>query len=130
MSFDIFVVYPTEHLKEEELELAPQIRKHMTPEDHVEAVQKIVAGVGPENLQIEIPAVTHFTKIWATDEYYPVFLSELPPPLLKVNDEVFVPNYHSYSCKLRDAPTLSEKPALDKLPFDMSMMGPPPEAAS
>ncbi|KAL7556723.1 hypothetical protein ACA910_006275 [Epithemia clementina (nom. ined.)] len=105
----------------------PEVMKaNISKQDNDAAVQQIIQVAGLDGLQTEIPGVLEATHEWATDEHYEEFLSEIPPPILKLQRDILIPNYHSYFCAMRDAPTMDTKPALTQIPFDPSMLLPPP----
>ena len=124
-----FVVEMGDHLKEEEETLPPAMLAAQVPkEDSDKAVEKIIQAGGLDGLKTEIPGVIVAMQDWATEAHYQEFLKEIPPPILKLQLDILVPNYKTWYCPMRDAPTMDSKPELTQLPFDPSMLPPPPPA--
>eukprot|EP00522_Entomoneis_paludosa_P007402 CAMPEP_0172455154 /NCGR_PEP_ID=MMETSP1065-20121228/11921_1 /TAXON_ID=265537 /ORGANISM="Amphiprora paludosa, Strain CCMP125" /LENGTH=366 /DNA_ID=CAMNT_0013207611 /DNA_START=8 /DNA_END=1108 /DNA_ORIENTATION=+ len=126
-----FCEFMAEHLLMEELKMPPAIREcGVTQEEEFAVVQKIIQSGGLEGLQTELPGVLVTTKHWGSPPFYQEFESlSVPPPLVKLAHEIFIPNYQNIHCAMRDAPTKSQKPGLVAVPFDPSMMPPPPPGA-
>lgn len=114
------------HFKEEEMTLPKLIREKITEAESDVYIRKLNVELGLEGLMVETPAVTVGLREWATESFLEKFEQGMPPPILKLVNDIFIPNHKSSYSAMRDAPTLSEKPALDQIPFDPSMLPPPP----
>ncbi|KAL7572609.1 hypothetical protein ACA910_010366 [Epithemia clementina (nom. ined.)] len=123
-----FVHEMLDHLKEEEMTLPQALKAHVPKKAHDEAVGKIVQAGGLGGLHIELPGILAAAQEWATDEHYQEMLLEIPPPVVQLAHDIFIPNYRSYHCAMRDAPTMEKKPVLVQIPFDPSMLPAPPAA--
>mmetsp|Transcript_24812 Transcript_24812/g.68701 ORF Transcript_24812/g.68701 Transcript_24812/m.68701 type:complete len:608 (-) Transcript_24812:121-1944(-) len=123
-----FVKNMKAHLKEEE-EFIPKALKEagISVEQNAQCMQKLYQAGGIFGLHAELPGVLVSLKIWASDEFYKDFVAnEIPPPLLALAKDIFIPNYKTKFQAMRDAPTMEEKPELTEVPFDPSMLPPPP----
>mmetsp|Transcript_8898 Transcript_8898/g.18454 ORF Transcript_8898/g.18454 Transcript_8898/m.18454 type:complete len:185 (-) Transcript_8898:188-742(-) len=119
-----------EHLLEEETKMPGPIRANVTQEENTECINKLMQAGGIEGLHTELPGVMVAAQEWATDEFYPQFLHEIPPPMIQLANDIFIPNYRNIHCAKRDAPTMTTHPEWTEIPFDPSMLPPPPPAAS
>ena len=115
-----------EHLQEEETMLPGPIKQHISLEENDAAVQQMIQAAGVEGLKMEFPAILCTLEEWATPEHYQEYVANIPPPIMKLQEEILIPNYKTYYCAMRDAPLQMEKPDLTQLPFDASMLPPLP----
>mmetsp|Transcript_19809 Transcript_19809/g.54589 ORF Transcript_19809/g.54589 Transcript_19809/m.54589 type:complete len:208 (+) Transcript_19809:63-686(+) len=123
----IFITDMKEHLKEEETFAPKAIREAgITEQENGECIGKLMQAGGILGLHTELPGVLIWTKHWGTDEYYESFLKEVPPPMIALANDIFIPNLKNKFHAQRDAPTMTEKPEWTEVPFDPSMLPPPP----
>ena len=125
-----FVQDMKEHLQEEETVFPRIIRDAEIPlELHQQTVGAIIQAGGLEALQTELPGILVAMQDWGTPEFYADFLAhELPPPIKELALNVLIPNYVNIHCALRDSPTMKSPPPMNEVPFDPSMLPPPPPA--
>ena len=118
----------TDHLEQEELEIPKAIRKYgITKEQNTEAENEIMASIDAHTIQFTLPSVRVAGQDWMENDYWETFVSLIPPVMQNLFKTTLLPNYYNVYCQLRDAPLLETEPDWSvELPFDMSMLAPPP----
>lgn len=101
-----------EHMGEEEEVYPPIVRKYFTPEEEQVVIGQIIQREGLIGLRNFFPAIAQAMKEWASPAFNKEFWDGVPPPVREQLEAVFVPDYHSFIVKKRDAPFATYKPDL------------------
>jgi len=111
-----FVAEMREHLKEEEETFPPLLRANFTQEEDAAIVQEILKKEGLHGTRIFVPSILAAMDNWATPKFKEDFLASFPPPILHRTTKYYVPDYETFVQPKRDAPTLSSKPDVGRVP--------------
>jgi hypothetical protein len=105
-----------EHLKEEEESTPPVLREHCTREEETPIINKVGQAGGLGDARTLFPAIKMAMDEWCTREFCVKFMQLAPPPIRHLVVRSYIPDYETNVIPMRNAPTLSSKPDLSRVP--------------
>mmetsp|Transcript_47880 Transcript_47880/g.89237 ORF Transcript_47880/g.89237 Transcript_47880/m.89237 type:complete len:304 (-) Transcript_47880:220-1131(-) len=115
----LFVAEMIAHLKEEEEIIPPLMRAHFTQAEENAVVGQIIQKGGLTEARFFLPSIKLTMAKWASPEMRAGVDGGIPPPLVHLLNNYFVPDYQNVYGMMRDSPGLEAKPALKKVPCCM-----------
>jgi len=104
-----------DHLQEEETDIPPLLRANFTKEEEDPIIQKIGQSGGLGGIRLIFPCIVLAMKEWASPLFFDDFMATIPAPIRHLMDTYIVPDELNCVVPKRDAPFLSEKPALNRV---------------
>jgi hypothetical protein len=98
------------HNMEEERDIPPLARGHFTEADEKKVTEKILRKAGLGEMRCMRPSIMSGVNVWGTPAYTEKIPQQIPPPLLYVANNYFVPDHQTCIKPKRDAPLLETKP--------------------
>jgi hemerythrin-like domain-containing protein len=102
------------HMMEEERDIPPLARENFTEADEKKVTEKILRKAGLGEMRCMFPSILSAVNEWGTPAYAEKLKQQVPPPLLYVANNYYVPDHETYIKPKRDAPLLETKPHLSR----------------